>query len=179
MTTERQALELLEKYKLPENVVGHCKAVSKIAVEVAEKMNARGTARVDVEKVRAVGLLHDIGRIRFLKETGRMETTEERHEEESRKILEKEGLPGLAGIIVKHGIQTVLHPSELNIYEKILIYADASVIGDKRCSVDERYDYLVRKYGSNGNAEDVKLFAALKRNWPKVEMVAREIEGLV
>jgi len=180
MIAEKQALALLEKYKIPGNIIEHCKAVSRKASEVSERINARGKAKVDCQKMRVAGLLHDIGKVSFLKEDGEEESGIERHELESGRILEREGLPEIADIVVKHGMQTLIgSPTELTLEQKIIIYADANVVGDKRCSLKERYEYLARKYGPGGQKENPAIFDPIRKNWHKIDKVINDVERLM
>ena len=180
MITEKQALALLEKYKLPDKIVEHCKAVSGKAGEVSERINAHGKAKVDCQKMRVAGLLHDIGKINFLKEDGKEENTIERHELESGRILEREGLPEIADIVARHGICAVIDsPVELTLEQKIIIYADANVVEDKRCSLKERYEYLIEKYGRGGRKENPIMFNLIKENWYKVDKLVNDVERLM
>ncbi len=52
-------LELLEKENTPENVIDHCKAVCRKAMEIASNFD-----NVDKDLIRKGALLHDIGRSR-------------------------------------------------------------------------------------------------------------------
>ena len=61
LPTEEQALQILKESGCSPKVISHCKAVSKLAVEIAQKCQKKGQ-KVDVDLVRAGGLLHDLGR---------------------------------------------------------------------------------------------------------------------
>ena len=63
MITEQEALELLKKYTLPQQVIDHCKGVSAICFEMANKILAKHPdLPIAPEKVKIAGLLHDIGK---------------------------------------------------------------------------------------------------------------------
>ena len=57
----KEAVDLLKKVGCSENVVQHCKNVSKLAVEMAKRFQKKGV-EVDIRLVEIGGLLHDIGR---------------------------------------------------------------------------------------------------------------------
>lgn len=178
MVDRRTALELLEKYRVPWQIMEHSKAVARRAEGIAKRIN--GDGRIDVERVAVAGLLHDIGKVKMLMEDGIMENFDVRHEAEGAKILEAEGLSELGSIVSKHGVYSLLcDPSELSLEEKILVYADATVTEDKECSLNDRFLYLMARHGAGGVKENPKLCGALKENWHKIEGIEKEIKGLM
>lgn len=133
-------MALLSKYEMPENIVAHCIAVSKLAVLIAEKINARG-GNVDVSLVRAGALLHDIDKIIDIKnKCGR-------HGCMAREILEKEGYPEIAKIAERHVLHKIIKEGkDFSLEEKIVFYADKRVRHDKVVSLQARFEYLREKY---------------------------------
>jgi uncharacterized protein len=63
MISPDRALQILRDEGCSEKVIAHCRAVSKYASEIAEKLAASGKT-VDIELVIIGGLLHDLGRSR-------------------------------------------------------------------------------------------------------------------
>ncbi len=61
LPSREQAIDLLKENHCSEQVIAHCKAVSKLATKTAQLCQEKGIA-VDVELVEIGGLLHDIGR---------------------------------------------------------------------------------------------------------------------
>ena len=59
-----QCIDYLEKVEMPEDVMRHVELVAAMAVAFAEAINEKHPNKVDVELVRAGGLLHDLGRVR-------------------------------------------------------------------------------------------------------------------
>ena len=136
--TRAQCLELLKKYKLPDNVIAHLTEVNRVAMELARKINARGH-HVNLELVDAASLLHDIDKMQSL-EGGN-------HGVLSRKILETEGYPEVAKIAESHVLHNIIPPGRLpGIEAKIVFYADKRVKHDKVVSIDERFKYLRERY---------------------------------
>ena len=179
MINEQQALELLKKYNLPDRVINHCRIVSNRAKEIAKRINMKGIASVDAETEKIAGLLHDIGRANRLAENGYKESIENGHERESEKILEAEGLPEIAKLIRRHGVQTLLcNPSELSLEEKVIIYADLTTSGTDVCTSDERYRRSIEIY-SEGPRKDLRVLGLLKENWHKFGEIEEEIKGLM
>lgn len=131
-------MQLLKKYKLPDNVVAHLLAVNRIAMDLARKINARGH-KVNLELVDAASILHDIDKMQSLKEGN--------HGALSRKILEGEGYPEVAIIAESHVLYNIISLGGLPCIEaKIVFYADKRVNHDKVVSISERFKYFRERY---------------------------------
>ena len=63
LPSRERALKLLIENGCSINVVKHCQAVARLALETAEILNKKGF-KVDLELVEIGALLHDIGRSR-------------------------------------------------------------------------------------------------------------------
>jgi uncharacterized protein len=61
LPSREQALQLLRDNHCPANVIAHCKAVARVALETAKDCQKKGF-NVDTELVEIGALLHDIGR---------------------------------------------------------------------------------------------------------------------
>lgn len=163
LPSREQCLKLLEKHKVPEHIVRHSVTVEKVAVFLAEKLVEAGQ-QVNVELVSRASLLHDIDKMKTI-ETGAG------HGSISKQILEEENLPELGVIAFKHHLSHILkeRPFE-NWEEKLVYYADKRVTHDKVVSLDERFEYLLERYGSK--REIVEKISSCK---PKVKQLEEEI----
>lgn len=61
LPTREQALQILQEYECSPEVIEHCKAVSKLALETAHALKRKGF-NIDMTLVEIGALLHDIGR---------------------------------------------------------------------------------------------------------------------
>jgi len=61
--TKKECLKLLHKNKTPSNVIGHSKAVCKVAGNIAKKLAGKGV-KSNKNLVIAAALLHDIERLK-------------------------------------------------------------------------------------------------------------------
>jgi uncharacterized protein len=61
LPNREQAIKLLEDNHCPPQVISHCIAVTRLAIEIARKLQAKGIS-LDLELVESGALLHDLGR---------------------------------------------------------------------------------------------------------------------
>lgn len=137
-------IELLKKENTPENVIDHCKAVCRKAMEIAANFDD-----VDEDLIRKGALLHDIGRSKTHGIT---------HAIEGVKIARKYGYPeDVLNIIERHigaGI-TREEAVELGLpeksyipqtlEEKIVAHADNLISGSKEVDLD----FVIEKWKRN------------------------------
>jgi uncharacterized protein len=139
------ALKLLSRSGCSPNVIRHCKAVARLAVEIADEVKKNGL-KVDLELVEIGALLHDIGR---------SETHSVDHGLVGSRIAESSGMPEQIVSIIKKHIGGGIPPTEArrlgwpdDVYvpqtleEKIVCYADKRVAGSRIIPIEE----TVREY---------------------------------
>jgi uncharacterized protein len=161
LPTREQALELLVQKGCKANVVKHCIAVAKLAVETAENLNKKGRF-IDIELVEIGALLHDIGRSK---------THSVNHAMEGAKIAQAIGLPEpLVKIIERHVGGGITHeeakwlgwPSNagytpVTLEEKVVSYADKLIDGNRRVPVELTIEQFRNKGLSEAAERIVKL----------------------
>ncbi len=168
--TTEECIALLRKHDIFENILAHTLAVNKVAMFLARKMKERGVD-VDLELVNAASLLHDIGKSEEIrrKETDRNPAS---HMEIGYSIL-KEEYSEIAAIVRKHILDDIIDTdlSQLSIEHKIIIYADKRVNHSQIVSLDERLDYIRKRYANyvSGKMEGIL---------PKIKALESEILGL-
>ncbi|MBS7659832.1 MAG: TIGR00295 family protein [Candidatus Bathyarchaeia archaeon] len=149
LPTRKEALKLLREAGCQDNVIKHCEAVAKLAVEIAKKCLQKGFM-VNIELVEIGGLLHDIGRSK---------THGVDHAIIGAKIAEELKLPKpIIAIIKRHvggGIsaeeaEKLGWPADIytpqTIEEKIISYADKLIEGTQRVSIER----TIEKFQQNG-----------------------------
>ena len=131
-----EALEILKREGVPENVVRHSLAVAGVAFFLAEKLREKGID-VDPLRVHRGGLLHDLDKISSLSEGGD-------HGERAAQILAELGYPKLGEIARAH----VLRPGRFprNWPEKIVFLADKLVEGEEVVGLEARLSALKERY---------------------------------
>lgn len=131
-----EALQILRRNGVPENVVRHSAAVAAVAHFLAERLRNQGVP-VDPLLAHRGGLLHDLDKIESVKENCV-------HGEKAAEILASLGYPKLAEIARAH----VLRPRNLpkTWEEKLVFYADKLVEEDKVVGLEARLSALRARY---------------------------------
>ena len=138
----KTCLALLEKHRVPKNIVDHSLKVHEIAMYLSRQLQIAGT-HVNLGLVNDASLLHDIDKHRTL-------NNDENHGVLGEKILLEEGISDeIAACVRKHHLNQILEEKPFDtIEEKIVYYADKRVVHDKIVSLDERFIYLKKRYGN-------------------------------
>jgi len=152
LPSPEEAKRILKENECSLNVVRHCEAVAKVAVQMAKKCANNG-AHIDISLVHVGALLHDLGRA---------ETHGVNHPIVGAKIARSLGLPdNLIRIIERHlggGIngdearelgwpEGTYIPCTLE--EKIVTYADKLVEGEKRIPIRQTVQKLKDRLGAD------------------------------
>jgi uncharacterized protein len=145
LPTEKQALQILKEAGCSPKVIAHCKAVSKLAVEIAQKCQKKGL-KVDVDLVMAGGLLHDLGRAK---------THTVNHVVVGVEIARAQGVPeSVVACISRHlgGGLTLMEAKKLGwpdgvyapraVEEKIVCYADKLIGTSRRIPIEKTINGL-------------------------------------
>lgn len=157
---EAECLQVLADYGTPPHVVGHCKAVAGVACRLAEALNGCG-AHLDVELVRAAGLLHDMARVH------------EEHWNAGADYCEARGWMREAEIIRKHMFYDSFHDAEHLDETDLICLADRLVLEDRYAGIDRRMAYIIEKARKNGHEEYIP---HIERRREETQALLREIE---
>lgn len=137
---EELCMRLLRCYGIPEGIIRHSVKVAEVSRFIARKLIERGE-RVDLDKLVMAALLHDIGKsTRYVRGNAR------NHAEASAEIVRREGLSGVAQIVSRHILDSIISSVDFprGWEEKIVFYAD-KVVTHRLVSVDERFADLQRR----------------------------------
>ncbi len=128
----REECEKLYKiHGTPEHVIRHCKAVSHVAVTIAQKLNDNGY-RLDLDLIRGAGLAHDVARV------------EEEHWNVGARILRNLGYEDEAAIVEVH-MSRHLFDFESLCEMDLVCLGDRLVVEDQYAGLDKRFDYIIEK----------------------------------
>jgi uncharacterized protein len=137
-----RCFQLMNLHHMLPNIMQHCIMVCKVALTISKDLN-KNAEKLNLDMIRAAALLHDITKTMSLK-------TGENHAETGSQLLIRAGYGDIAEIVAKH-----INPgtSGKPITEaKIVSYADKRVLHDKVVSLDDRFAYLMERYGKNETA---------------------------
>jgi uncharacterized protein len=145
LPSREKALQLLFENGCSANVINHCKAVTKLALETANSLKEKGV-KVDSELVEVGALLHDIGRSK---------THTVHHAVMGAEIAKATGLPDSVVSIIKRHVGGGITPSEakklgwpedvyvpITLEEKIVSYADKLIENSRRAPIDVTIEKL-------------------------------------
>lgn len=152
LPTRQKALQLLKKSGCSDQVIQHCKVVTTLATEIAEKCRKKGL-NVDVELVQIGALLHDIGRAK---------THSVHHAIVGAKIAESAGLPNSIVRIIERHVGGGIDREEAKklgwppksyipktLEEKIVSYADKQIEETRRVAVERTIEKFSKELGEN------------------------------
>ena len=140
-------LDTLETLNCPENVILHCKAVSKHALSIADSLKIP----VDMDLIKRGALMHDVGRCR---------THGVEHAFEGGKIIREQGMGEEIARIAERHIGAGITKREAQVLglppgdycpetpeEKIVAYADNITRGTKMISFEQSLDRFKTELG--------------------------------
>lgn len=152
LPSPEEAFRILRDAGCSVDVIKHCEAVAKLAVQIAKKCTDNGVT-VDIDLVYIGALLHDIGRAK---------THKVHHAIIGAEMARALGLPEpIIAIIERHvgGGITSDEAAKLGwpgkdyvpqtIEEKVVTYADKLIEGSKIVSIDETLERFKRELGDN------------------------------
>jgi len=149
LPSRERALQLLVENGCSTNVVNHCQAVARLALQTAETLKKKGL-KVDLELVEISALLHDIGRSK---------THSVDHAISGAEIAKQSGLPKSVVSVIKRHIGGGITAKEakalgwpnddvyipLTLEEKVVSYADKLIEKGKRVPVELAIEQLCKE----------------------------------
>ena len=141
---EKSCMALLKRYDTPDHIILHSKKVWEVGRLLGLELIKKNLT-VDMDLIRASCLLHDVGKYPCIRDGSGF------HDIRGEQILELEGFPNVARIVVQH----VILRSSLDdpiAEEHVVFYADKRVVHDVVVSLEERFEYLEDTYGKTPQA---------------------------
>ncbi|MBI2575023.1 HD domain-containing protein [Candidatus Woesearchaeota archaeon] len=140
LPTRKESFELLWHHNVPQNIIRHSIAVSRLAADIGARLKAEGK-KIDLNLLDRACILHDIGKLAAIQSGGS-------HGEVGYSILLKHGYREVAEVIRKHPLHCILdsksRPKAWE--EKILYYCDKRVREHRVVSLRERLADLKKRY---------------------------------
>lgn len=136
-----ECLVLLQKVKVPENVVEHSRVVHRVALYLCQTLNTHGES-LDQAKIEAGSLLHDIAKVKTL-------GTGEGHAQAGARLLWDLGFPEVAEIVRQHVVLDSGTDHGRITEVELVHYADKRVKHTTIVSLAERFQDLKERYGKS------------------------------
>lgn len=142
---EAECAAMQDAIGTPEPTRRHCAVVAELAVEIAERLVAKGVS-IDIDAVRAGALLHDIAKV------------EPDHAAAGARYVAAFGFADIARIVADH-MELAFEPGQPIDERHLVFLADKLIKGERRVSLDERFAIALTAFASNPEA----LAGALRR----------------
>lgn len=150
---------ILDLYSVPYNVRRHCDKVSKIVLNIVNRLNSKGY-NFNENIMLASALLHDLAR------------KEKNHAREGARILDDLGYPNVGEIIAAHMNIDVNEKEDIT-EEEILYLSDKVVQEDKFIGLEKRFSEYSSKFSNNAEAltKVTKRFGDARKIEKKIERI--------
>jgi putative nucleotidyltransferase with HDIG domain len=150
--TRDECLRLMSQYGMLDNIIHHSIEVARIALFLSTELNKRGQ-RIDLGLVEAASLLHDVTKTVCFK-------TKENHAQTGSQVLKEMGYERVGEVVAEHVVLSKKKDPLLVSEEEVVNYADKRVQHDRIVSLEERFSYLMDRYGKSekdfGQLEQLK-----------------------
>jgi len=150
----KECFIIINDNKMMDHIIKHSIMVGTVAEFLC--LNLISTfPDLNIELAKSAGLLHDITKTQSF-------TTGEKHSETGGELLDKLGFPEAGDIVRQHVFLDNYDLSPPVTEAEIINYSDKRVLHDKIVPLDERLDYIYKKYVTN--KEFIKHFDFMKKN---------------
>lgn len=135
----KTCLKMMDHYDMLPNIKDHSILVADLAIIIGRELNKK-SSELDLDLIEAASLLHDITKTESIK-------TGESHCKSGGKLLKNLGYQRIAEIVEQHVLPDKIEGNVSE--EEVVCYADKRILHDKIVSIDERFEYLLERYGKN------------------------------
>ena len=149
---EKECLSIMARFGMPDHVVRHSREVCRVALYLGRRLAARGLP-LDLDLIRSAALLHDITKkYSFSRPLD--------HALTGAKLLRKLGLQDEASIVRQHVRLSAARSAGRIAEPEIVFYADKRVVEDRITTLDDRLEYIRKRYGlSEAALKRINLFS--------------------
>jgi len=133
----------------------HCLAVAKLALQIAQALDATGY-KIDLKLVQAAAMLHDLAK-------GQPE-----HEQVGAELVNRLGFPAVGHVIACH---SEIKPDSASLESKVLFITDKYIQQDHRFPLASRFEKARAKFGNSQDA-----LAGIQRREEQAFNVKHELE---
>ncbi len=151
---KQECLKIIKDNKMMDHIIRHSLMVRTVAGFLCSNL-IKTFPQLNIELTRAAGLLHDITKVKSFK-------TGEKHSETGAALIKSLGFPETGDIIRQHVFLDNYDTLPPVTEAEIINYSDKRVLHDKAVPLDERLDYIYKRYVTN--KEFIKHFDLMKSN---------------
>lgn len=166
LPTNKECFRIIKEMEMMDHIIDHSIMVSNVAVCLCRGVR-HASPTLNEDLVRTAALLHDITKTRSF-------SSGEIHSETGGGLMREMGYPEIGNIVRQH-VMLDRNCQDGPVSEPELVnYADKRVLHDRVVSLDQRLDYIIRKYGrkpefkplikkmwDNTTALEIKIFKVL------------------
>jgi len=149
-------------YAVPEKVIGHCEAVSDIAISIGLHVNAVFTdAPLNLGLLYAAGRLHDVARVH------------KAHAHVGASWMRDIGY-GRLGDVIEHHMDMDCLEKELLTESEVLYLADKLVQESDYCGIEMRFEPMRERY-----ANEPEILEQIKRRYDTAKCIQNKVESII
>lgn len=152
LPTREACFHMLREHSITPGILAHTKQVTRIANYIAQKFSDAGIP-INLELVDRGALLHDIAKYISIE-------NDVAHGEAGAEIVREYGYPEVADIVKDHVLERIIGGHLKSWEDKIVFYADKRVNHAEVVSLEERFEYLLQRYGAKNPALKEKILAS-------------------
>ena len=137
--TEEECYKLMREYNMYDHIINHSIMVNRIALHISHELNKVGES-LDISKVQAGALLHDITKTRSI-------STHEDHAVTGSHLVKELGFESISEIILQH-VRMDHNCNSSSVTEiEVVNYSDKRVMHERVVTLEERFVDLIKRYG--------------------------------
>lgn len=162
--TPHECLRILETYGVPDHIRRHSEQVARVARCLADALRQATGQVLDVERVVAGALLHDIAKADCFH-------NRRDHAQEGGRVLRGMGLDDLAPLVERHVELGPWDPHAGVTEAEILNYSDKRVRHEEVVTLEERFLDLLERYGRDNERAQ----ARIRENWVRTHALEEKL----
>jgi len=141
LPTDKECFRIIKEMEMMDHIIDHSVMVSNVAICLCRGIS-KTSPLLNMDLVKKAALLHDITKTRSF-------DTKEIHSETGAGLMTELGYPEIGDIIRQHVMLDVCRPDQPVSEPEIVNYADKRVLHDRVVSLEQRLDYIKKKYGKH------------------------------
>ncbi|MCK5312011.1 MAG: HDIG domain-containing protein [Desulfobacteraceae bacterium] len=151
---KKECFIIINDNKMMDHIIKHSMMVRSVASLLCSNL-IKTFPELNIKLAKSAGLLHDITKTQSF-------TTGEKHSETGARLLAELGFPETGDIVRQHVFLDNYNTNPPVTEAEIINYSDKRVLHDSVVPLNERLDYIYKKYVTN--KEFIKHFDSMEKN---------------